>query len=138
MKELISVAEDAEVCFGGLDPGSPRRLSRIMEAGRQFDEEIREVIEQGRHAFVLPRDDTLEWIGPPRPKHSNHLDIKYPHICFKCKRKLKFIELYGINREYSEAFNMPLYKRLKKLWKSEFVKFYCCTCFTMEKGIISP
>ena len=87
--------------------------------------------ENGR-AIVLPTCVISEWVKPKYMNHSNHLNTKYPHVCFKCKRELRFIELYGINREYSEAFNIPLYKRLKKLWKSPYVEFYCCVCFNLN------
>ncbi len=50
------------------------------------------------------------------------LDTKYPHVCFSCKKELKFKELW--NRNVSMGV-----KRLKKLWKSQVIEFYCCECF---------
>ncbi|KKM15856.1 hypothetical protein LCGC14_1691830 [marine sediment metagenome] len=74
------------------------------------------------------------------------LDVKYPHICFNCKRGLKFEELFHANKReinqgliaghhYSDLlkFDMPLYRSLKKLWRSQVVEFYCCKCFTDKK-----
>ena len=100
--------------------------------GTEAAERMREALATPNSVLVLSTEDSFEWVDRGGRPYSNHLDIKYPHICFKCKRKLKFIELYGINREYSEAFNMPLYKRLKKLWKSPYVEFYCCVCFNLN------
>ncbi|KKN56965.1 hypothetical protein LCGC14_0566870 [marine sediment metagenome] len=67
--------------------------------------------------------------------YSKHLDIKYPHVCFKCKTNLTFKELFDANRKnglecinYFRDFDMPLYRKLKRLWKSEYVQFYCCEC----------
>ncbi len=65
--------------------------------------------------------------------YSTHLDIKYPHVCFKCKKKLKFKELFNANRKNCYSFDMPLYRKLKKLWRSQVVEFYCCECFSDAK-----
>ncbi len=77
--------------------------------------------------------------------YSKHLDIKYPHVCFKCKDKLTFKELFDANRniygdnsypplsDQTINFDMPNYRKLKKLWRSQVVEFYCCECFTDRK-----
>lgn len=88
-----------------------------------------------------------EWIETPKP---HILDTKYPHVCFKCKRELKFRELYDANNVNEMIFytpymkellgyNVPLYRKLKKWWKSRVIEFYCCQCFREKddkKGII--
>ena len=67
------------------------------------------------------------------------LDVKYPHVCFKCKTPIIFGELFNANRrnyEYGKLqFDIPLYRRLKKLWKSHFVEFFCCTCHRKKQDI---
>ncbi len=80
--------------------------------------------------------------------YSKHLDIKYPHVCFKYKEKLTFKELFNANRRKENYkkdftfpngdlryldFDMPLYRKLKALWRSQVVEFYCCKCFIDAK-----
>ena len=62
------------------------------------------------------------------------LDIKYPHKCFGCGTPLSWYELLTANlphlfRAIFTKKNYEKYKRLKKLWRSNFIQFYCCDCF---------
>lgn len=74
-----------------------------------------------------------------RTREKHYLDVRYPHICFKCKTPVIFRELFNANRrnyEYGKLqFDMPLYRRLKKMWKSRFVEFFCCTCHRKKQDI---
>jgi len=54
-------------------------------------------------------------------------DIKYPHKCFKCKRALYWTELLESNPNMNRL-------QLAKLWKSKYVQFYCCSCYTDHKN----
>ena len=72
-----------------------------------------------------------------KPPNITHLEIKYPHTCFICNQELIFKELFDANEPLKATafygFDMPLYMRLKKLWKSKDVEFLCCDCFALEK-----
>ena len=64
------------------------------------------------------------------------LDTKYPNKCFKCKKDSHFHELLnrnasigGIIRRGVNFYDYKEYKKLKKMWKSKYVQFYCCFCF---------
>ena len=70
----------------------------------------------------------VDLIWPPKEKHI--LDIKYPHICFKCKKELSWVELFNANMNDFWSFNAYKgYKILKKLWRSRDIEFYCCSCY---------
>lgn len=56
------------------------------------------------------------------PFQSVEIDKKYPHICFRCKKPLKFMELRAANRDKEESY-------LKNLWELEGIEFFCCTCY---------
>jgi len=61
-----------------------------------------------------------EWLE--KRHHMTEINKDYPHKCFKCGHELRFEELYNANFDSSLVY-------LEKLWKSEFVKFYCCGCY---------
>ncbi len=89
------------------------------------------------NAILIPSSYTVAWVKTHIRAYSNHLDTKYPHECFNsnCHRPLIFRELFAANNGIYDlnvgykAFNMPLYRKLKRLWKSQIVEFYCCNCF---------
>lgn len=72
-------------------------------------------------------------------KKKHILDIHYPHKCHRCKKPLYWEELYHANaftfiyRDYQPGtglkWDFKAYKRLKKLWRSKVVQFYCCDCY---------
>ena len=77
------------------------------------------------------------WSLIPAHEEKHLLDINYPHVCFRCKKPIYWRELFLANRERTKGgrmleFNMPLYRKLKKLWKSQIVEFYCCECFNIK------
>ncbi len=81
--------------------------------------------------FSLVRD---RYIDKPHP-----LDVKYSHVCYSrfCGKQLRFEELFQANtkNEYYRnggCFDIPLYRKLKKLWRSKDVEFFCCTCFKLQ------
>ncbi len=82
---------------------------------------LRDAMQPGDPIYV-----THDSIWTHKTKHI--LDIKYPHVCFKCKKSLCWKELYAANCD-GIVFNMPVYKRLKKLWRSKVIEFYCCECY---------
>lgn len=75
------------------------------------------------------------------PGNKHILDIHYPHKCHKCKTPLYWVELYNANAtqtftrynlEYigrKHIWDFETYKRLKKLWRSEVIQFFCCDCY---------
>jgi len=90
--------------------------------------------------------------GPPRREiRKDPLDVKYPHMCFNpnCKRKLNFKELWEANAKEifvnnkvhhgRRKWDFECYLRMKKLWRSQVIQFYCCDCFRgmerFEKGM---
>ncbi len=58
----------------------------------------------------------------------SRIDEKYPHICFNCKRELRFEEMCAVNTNKDKD-------HLKKLWKLEEIEFYCCSCFKNANSI---
>lgn len=108
-------------------PLGRRHLDIDMVVRWDTEEHFRIDMESGGRALVLPRGCDVHWIGGVRSK-PHILDNKYPHVCFECKRELKWVELYTANCE-DIRFNMYAYRKLKKLWKSQVVEFYCCNCF---------
>lgn len=130
-------------------PRAPNQQSDAFEAMMHaMTEEFRNA--RGR-AVVLPAGGNIEWISPFIKVRQHRLDVKYPHRCFKCKKPLLWLELYDANVDhvvvrrviYSFDSHLPVrtyhclglkwnfkaYKRLKKLWRSQVVEFYCCFCF---------
>lgn len=97
---------------------------------------IKEIMEEVNH-FVMP--SFLEVPVSIECLVINPLDVKYPHVCFKCKTPIIFEELFNANRRNHEfrklQFDMPLYRSLKKLWKSKYVEFFCCTCHRKKKDL---
>ncbi len=88
---------------------------------------------EGLCTFELP-NSASDWLRIP-PTHI--LDRRYPHVCFECKKLLKFEELFLANMGTGGPvmyanFDMPLYRRLKKLWRSRDVQFFCCNCFKVQ------
>ncbi len=101
------------------------------------------------HRNTTTENDVLDSILHPIPysitevrnKIKPHpLDRRYPHFCFECKKPLKFEELFDANITYYNSpnaiwrrsklnFDMPLYRKLKKLWRSQVIEFYCCNCY---------
>lgn len=61
-------------------------------------------------------------IGEPK---RGALDEKYPHKCRGCNKELYFAELLLANPELKPEY-------VKKLWKSQSVEFYCCSCYRKE------
>ena len=68
------------------------------------------------------------------------MDVKYPHVCFECHRKLFWEELLETNilenlrnvremRYKNYIKYQEKYKQLKKLWRSPYVQLYCCRCY---------
>lgn len=53
---------------------------------------------------------------------------EYPHTCQKCGQKLKFQELKDANSWMDED-------KLRAMWISNEVSFYCCTCYRRENGL---
>lgn len=110
--------------------------------GSEHMSESLRTIRQGlTRAIVLPRDCHLEWITPYKIVKPHPLDVKYPHVCFKCKKPLEWTELLNVNRtiEFDQygnivTFDMTIYKRLKKLWRSQVIEFYCCECFNIKEN----
>ena len=81
---------------------------------------------------VVENEERWTHLTKPHP-----LDRRYPHSCFNCKRGLKFLELFQANTKNKYyrnggCFDMPLYRKLKKLWRSKDIEFYCCTCFKLQ------
>ena len=72
-------------------------------------------------------------------KEKHELDKKYPHVCFWCKDKLIFKEMYKVNKEriyeIHTKYGISLAKYLKKLWKCRIVEFYCCNCYRDKEFI---
>ncbi len=64
--------------------------------------------------------------GLKKKKHI--LDRKYPHVCFECQTPLKFQELLDAN-SCTAFLDVDMYKRMKKLWRSRVIEFYCCLCY---------
>ncbi len=86
------------------------------------------------HAFNTLAEGSNDWHQNIKP---HPLDKKYPHVCFECKKPLKFEELFQANTKdeyykFGGCFNMPLYRRLKKLWRSQIIEFYCCNCYKLQ------
>ncbi len=93
----------------------------------------------------------LEWVPPSLTLNPHILDKKYPHSCYNpdCKKSLYFEELYNTNMRIVKDtdtigygnfvrymdFDMPLYRRLKKLWRSPIIEFYCCDCYNFKELI---
>ena len=104
----------------------------------------------GEGWIVFERENEPIYDGETRVEtcwgnHSNKphpLDRRYPHVCFECKKPLKFEELFRANiylynpkhiRRFDTIdFDMPLYRRLKKLWRSQVIEFFCCNCFKLQ------
>jgi hypothetical protein len=85
------------------------------------------------------------------------MDRKYPHVCFQCKKELKYRHAYNqacdkYNIYRKEAFDIPrlpnlsgmspdkalikdvkkshtFEKQFRKWWRSKYVQFLCCDCF---------
>ena len=105
--------------------------------------------DQGAYFVITSDNDTIaivRWMNSPRTNNDaldamihavgvlekrHILDIKYPHVCFKCKKTLYWSELYGRNRLYELDYKS--YKKLKLLWRSQIIEFYCCTCYERRK-----
>ena len=95
------------------------------------------VVSREEGTFVTATGDEQLCVGDPVIPFKPHiLDKKYPHVCFKCKKSLKFGELFMANRKdhyFNHRFDIPLYRKLKKLWRSQVIEFYCCECY-LKKG----
>ena len=74
----------------------------------------------------LEHTDELDFGVYTSPFKSIKLDKKYPHICFKCKKPLRFMELRAANMSEDE-------NHLKNLWKLEGIEFFCCTCYAKKE-----
>ena len=79
-------------------------------------------------------DAAIHAMGVLPVKEKHILDIKYPHVCFKCKKPLFWSELYDANTKpisINEIFDgdYKIYKKLKNLWRSQVIEFYCCHCY---------
>lgn len=57
------------------------------------------------------------------------LNKEFPHNCFnpECKIPLYFHELLNANPKIDKD-------HLEKLWKSKYVQFYCCNCYSKYKA----
>lgn len=84
-----------------------------------------------------------------KPKHI--LDLHYPHKCHRCKKPLYWEELYDANagrvimicdRDHfariGPKWDFKTYKRLKKLWRSKVIQFYCCDCYRIKSNDMIP
>lgn len=66
------------------------------------------------------------------------MDVHYPHQCHQCEKPLKWSELLLRNArsnfmndiDFHEYYKYEAYKRLKQWWRSKFVEFLCCSCYT--------
>ena len=77
----------------------------IMEYAKEMKEGIvRETL------WILMNDNTHVI------RKKSKIDKKYPHVCFKCKRALRFAEMCAANTNKDKD-------HLKKLWKLEEIEF---------------
>ncbi len=129
-------------------------MTIAIRTPRVWDDEVfKRIVQQAtesfRNAIVLPSEYNIEWLTHPggaleiiaheslpqavytntsTKKHG--LDIKYPHVCFKCKKDLYWVELFYANARSSfRGWDFKTYKKLKRLWRSKVVEFYCCKCY---------
>ena len=61
------------------------------------------------------------------PVKKSKIDKIYPHVCFKCKRALRFAEMCTANLNEDKEY-------LKKLWELEEIEYYCCECYNNAKN----
>ena len=64
-------------------------------------------------------------IVEPRKKHK--LDEKYPHECYKCHKKLKYLEAWTEIKK-----TRMTEEKFQHLWELEQIEFYCCSCYDKE------
>lgn len=80
---------------------------------------------RGDFTITDPVNQTSNYFQFKAEKHP--MDEKYPHICFKCKKELEYLhaKIKALNKDFTE-------EQFKKLWKSNVIEFYCCTCYNEE------
>lgn len=146
----------------------------LVESNRQNTEAqelLREAVESGQIRQLFPRSehesepDYLDSMGsmiemlrasntfilPNTERHQHHLDKRFPHVCFKCKKKLKykhalgralheFIMSINFDIKNNKKNNWNYYKEIlketkqfRKWWKNAIIQFYCCSCFNPIK-----
>lgn len=119
-----------------------RMIKRVLDghsfefAGHEITREQFDVIQRGDPSGRLSESPWQVRNYSIKPK-VHHLDKKFPHVCFKCKKELKFEELFVANSSFINHFDMPLYRKLKNWWKSRFIEFYCCECYNIENSNIN-
>lgn len=112
------------------DSGVPatHSICEDNEAG-DFIDTVRHAIQAFREAGFEPNNHVVVRGGFDK----SILDTKYPHKCFKCGEELQFRELLDRNaiiyHSNTMFYEYEKYKHLKKLWKSPYVKLYCCSCY---------
>lgn len=89
-------------------------------------------------AIVVPYNINIGYQPIWNRKKEHILDINYPHVCHRCGKRLFWMELYRANSIFTPVGDFKTYKRLKKLWKSKIVEFYCCFCYKSVDPIFFP
>lgn len=107
------------------------RVERIGRARREANtgEVIEFIIDQCCDYITIQDVNALpisHYLGSPFQK-KHQLDEDYPHICYKCKKKLKYLEAW---KEVKETKMTE--EKFQHLWELEQIEFYCCSCYDRE------
>lgn len=52
---------------------------------------------------------------------------KYEHVCFDCKKTLKYEHVY--KKAYEGGMTE---QQFNHIWRSKYVEFYCCSCYNIH------
>ncbi len=98
-------------------------LEYIREKKEDFVIETLQILMNDNSSVVNSEYSEAEY----HPVKKSKIDEKYLHICFNCKRELRFVEMCAANTNKDKD-------RLRKLWKLEEIEFYCCSCYKNAKN----
>lgn len=99
------------------------RIGRSMRRGNIGD--IIEFIIDECADYVIALDPNYIPVqgGLTSPK-KHQLDEDYPHICYKCKKKIKYLEAWTEVKKTKMTE-----EKFQHLWELDQIEFYCCSCY---------
>lgn len=103
-------------------------VDRVARAVRHanIEEAIEFVISE--HCEYVSAFNPAEFPGLPSiNSKGREQDEKYPHICYKCKKKLKYSEAWTEIKKTGMTE-----EKFDHLWELEEIEFYCCFCYDKE------
>ena len=111
---------------------SPHSINRVETVARVMrnantDEIIEFIIDTSCEAITINDINALPITGYINSTGLHKLDEDYPHICYKCKKKLKYLEAW-----HEVKKTKMTEEKFQHLWELEQIEFYCCSCYDKE------